>query len=96
MTISEIKERLQRLTEPLYPKYREEYQEYSLDELKNALNWAEKGLLPEIWETSSEWDFGTAHEFDSYTCCRAIRDELVERLGYLEREFIHDQIGYDS
>ena len=96
MTISEIKERLQRITAPLYPYYRREYQKWSLDQLTEAIPRVEADLIPGIWNTGVEWDFCTEHEFDSYTRCRAIRDELAERLGYLEREFIQEQVGYDS
>jgi hypothetical protein len=96
MTISEIKERIQRITDPLYRYYQREYQKWSLDELTEALPRIEADLSPGTWNTSVEWDFCEEHEFDSYTRCRAIREELAERLWYLEREFIQDQVGYDS
>jgi hypothetical protein len=95
VTIDEIKERLQRITAPLYPYYRDAYRKFSTEHLSEMLTHAEKDLIPQTWHTGVEWDFCTEHEFDSYTCCRAIRDEIAERLGYLERELIQEQIGYD-
>jgi hypothetical protein len=96
VTISEIKERLQRINEPLYRYYRREYRKWRLDVLTEALPRMEADLRPEIWNTSIEWDYDEDYAFDSYTRCQALRDELAERLGYLEREFIQEQVGYDS
>jgi len=99
MTITEIKERLRKVTGHLYPRDRAYFRKCSLEELMETFARMEKGL--KFWGISREstpcdWrddPIPERHEWDSYTRACALRDELAERLN---REGIHDLTDYDS
>jgi hypothetical protein len=68
--------------------------EYYWEYHGNEHDWADWYPDPEYTSdpetTRKEW-YG--HRVDKVTFCRAIRDELASRF---DREFIHEQVGYDS
>jgi hypothetical protein len=61
MTISEIRERLQRVAVPLYQKFRRVYREWSTEELAEVLVYTESDLLPGAWHTNIQWDAYSEH-----------------------------------